>query len=899
MAAPAPHGTVSRAAAAAMRRARSAYRARLRAVAGAMPRGSADQAVDVFDALQHEAFATSGWRGLMHCWFRETASLTELRINMTRPRPTNPLHGLLHDIRDAWRGIQRSPGTPFVIIATLALGVGMNTAVFSVVDALLFKQLPYAAVDRLVRVAEWPKTGGNFTASPLVFLAWKERATVFDRLEARLGTSLVHLSPAGPEAENAAAVTPGYFELLGVQPVIGRGFVDADATPNGDCKVVVSHRMWVRRLNADVSVVGAALPFAGRTCTLIGVLPADSVFDRSAVQVYAPLSFNAASALSNGRSLTVMGRLKPGVSIDDARAAMAGVTASINATRGRAGEGWTVTLTPWRDTIVRADSRTLAWTLFGAVSLVLLVACVNVAGLSLARSIQRRREWAVRLALGAGRWRALRALVVEGLLLAAAGEAAALVVGNLFLRLLTFLIPPGTVPPETVAALDGRALVFASVVSIAAALVCATAPAWRGSRANLADSLRDGRGTAGTRGSSRLHSSLLVTEIALAMVLVTGASLLAVSFARLVSVDPGFSPDGVLTLSVSLPFAKYPQPDSQSAYFDHALDALRRVPGVDHAAAVTSLPLGGWLYGTPFAIQELPPSSGLRPSAHIQTVSDDYFATLGIPIVAGRDFSVRDDVKAQLATIVNETFVRKFLPGQPAIGRHIVMDQQAGDRATQTSWEIVGVIHSVKTGGLAEKELAIPEIYVPFRQTPIASLYMAVRSGSVAPAVLAPAVMKSLQSVDPEVPASEISTMSERVGVSVRVQRFRTGLIGAFAGLAAILACVGVYGVRSRAVAARRREMGIRLAMGARPGDVTSLVVGEGMRLVVIGLAIGLAGSVAITRMFEQWLFATPIVDTRAITIAIATLGGAALAASWLPARRAARVDPLAVLRDE
>jgi putative ABC transport system permease protein len=310
---------------------------------------------------------------------------------------------------------------------------------------------------------------------------------------------------------------------------------------------------------------------------------------------------------------------------------------------------------------------------------------------------------------------------------------------------------------------------------------------------------------------------------------------------------------------------------------------------------VTSLPLGGWTYGTPFSILEQPAAPGPRPSAHIQAASEDYFAALGIPLAAGREFSARDDGAAPLVAIVNDTFVKKHLPGLSPIGSHVVMDQQTGP----SSWEIVGVIQSVKTNGLAEKALDVPEIYVPYRQAPMSGLYLAVRSASVGAATLTPSVLEALRSVDPELPAGDVSTMEERVGRSVRTPRFRTGLIGAFAALAAVMACIGVYGVRSRAVAARRREMGIRLAMGARSADLSSLVVGEGMKLVAVGLAIGLAGSVAVTRMFQQWLFATRIVDVPAILIAVLTLGGAALAASWLPARRAARVDPLIVLRDE
>lgn len=893
---------VGRVAGAAMRAASIAYRLGYRRAGTAMPADSDDHAVAVFEDLQRSAHAASGWSGLLKCWAREAASLASVRGTVTDhdayPRP-RLFSGLTHDVRDAWRSARRAPGAPLVIVVTLALGIGVNTAVFSLVDALLFKQLPYPGVERLVRVAEWPRSGGNFTVAPLAFLAWRARTRAFDGLEAMTSASFVHLGTDGPEEEPAARVTPGYLKLFGATPLLGRTFVDADATPGGDCRVLVSHRFWARRLGADASLVGGTVPFAGRSCTLVGVLEPDTVFDRTTVEIYTPLAFDSGLAASNGRSLTVVGRLAPGTSLAQAESEMVGLAASVNATRGRAGEGWTAALTPWRDVVVRSGSRGLAWTLFGAVSLVLLVACVNVAGLSLARSLLRRREWAVRLALGAGRWRAFRALVVDGLLLALAGEAVGVVVGSASLRGLRALLPPGTVPPESVAAMDSRALIFASVVSVIAALACATAPAWRGARANLADALRDGRGTAGSRQATRVNAGLLVAEIALAMVLVSSASTLAVSFARLVRVDPGFQPAGVLSMHVALPTARYQEGRDQTTYFVRALDAMRAVPGVTHAAAVTSLPLGGWLYGIAFSILEQPDPGARRPSAHIQVTSDDYFATLGIPLVAGRDFTARDDAKAPPVAVVNETFARRFIGDANPIGRHIVMDQPAGDRTGLVPWEIVGVIRSVKTGGLSEAAMAVPEIYVPLRQTPIDALYLAVRTAAADPTPLAPRLRAALNGVDPEVPMSGVLTMSERLGVSVRVERFRTGLIAAFAMLAGVLACVGVYGVRARAVTSRRREMGLRLALGARRADITGTVVGEGLKLVGIGMSIGVVGSVLVGRLFKQWLFATTVADPTALAISALALGGAALAACWIPARRAARVDPLVALRDD
>jgi putative ABC transport system permease protein len=807
--------------------------------------------------------------------------------------------GIAHDARDAFRAALRAPTVPLIIVATLALGVGVNTAIFSVVDALLFKALPYADADRLVRVAEWPRTGGNFTVAPWAYLAWKPRAASFDALAVRVSGPAVLMTGVEPEEFSGARVSPGYFDLLGVTPAIGRAFVADDALPGAACKVVVSHQIWSTRLDGDIGAVGRSLKVNGEACTLLGVLPADSVFDRGAPAIYLPFIFTADVSADNGRYLTVLGRLRPGVSVDQARTEMVALSTAVNQDRGRAGEGWTATVTPWRDVVVRADTQRLAWTLFAAVAVVLLVACVNVAGLSLARSMERRRDLAVKVALGASRWRAFRGLIVESLMLAAAGEALALLVGAATLRVLRSLLPAGTLPPEAVAAIDGRSLLFASVVSIGAALVFGTAPAWRGTRADPSTALRtEGRSATGTRGAGRVHAALLVAEIALAMTLVTGATLLAISFNRLVAVDPGFTTAGVLTFKLSATSQRYTSDGQIAELYSRVLDRLRQTSGIASAAAVTSLPLGGWLYGTPFSIDGLP-QSGLRPSAHLQVISDDYFKTLGIPLNRGRDFTVRDDGPAPLVVIVNETFVKKFLPGGSDVGRHVTMDIPVGDRPAPTSWEIVGVIRNVKTGGLAEADLTVPEIYTPFRQTPVAGLFLAVKTRAADPAAVIPSVRAALHAVDPELPVGDMLTMAQRLGVSVRMQRLRTGLIGAFALVAALLACVGVYGVRSRAVAARRREMGIRLAMGATRGQVVRLVVGQSLALIGIGLAIGLAGAVVVARSLQQWLFATGLADPSIVLTAVVLLGGAALLASWAPARRAGRVNPLSVLRDD
>jgi putative ABC transport system permease protein len=833
--------------------------------------------------------------------FRSIGPLLRRRVGSShtgeRQNRTHPLRFVWHDARDSWRSLLRSPGFALVVIVTLALGIGANTAIFTVVDALLFKPLSYAEGDRLVRVAEWPRTGGNFTVAPAAFFDWRSRIRHLSGLEARTGATIVLLD-RDPEQLRIARVTSGYFDLLGIRPEMGRTFSTGDDRAGQPCAAVLSHRLWNRRFDADRSIIGRAIRTSAGSCTVIGVLPADSVFDRAAFELYLPLALNPTEARSNGRTLTVYGRLAPRASVDDARTELTHVAAAFNATRGNAGRGWTAAVTPLRDVVVRTDTRQLTWILFGAVALVLLVACVNVVSLSLSRTTDRRHELAVRAALGADQWRLFRYLLVESLMLATAGGALGVAIGSWTLRLFLWIVPPGILPPEAISTLDGRALAFTAGLAILTALLCGTLPALhaatiRSPTTNVSAS----RTVSGSRSTARFHGALLVTEIAMAMILVTAATLLVVSFRRLVGVDPGFQPDQVLTTQLSVQPEKYPTPAEVAGVYERLLVAIRHTPGVERASLVTSLPLDGWLYGTTFAVEGLPADPERPTSAHIQHVASDYFETLGIPLLAGRTFTSRDDARAPLVAIVNDTFKRRFLDGGTAVGRRVKLGIDTSTGASGATWEIVGVIRDVKTGGLSDRDLATPEIYVPHTQSPIWPLLLAFRT---APAIgPSPDIRTAVRSVDSELPLGAITSMDERIGASVRTQRFRTTVMAAFAGLAALLANLGVYAVRSRSIRARRREIGVRVALGATRPQILRLLVGQALRLVGVGLAIGLAGALLSIRIVQQWLFATEATDPRLLTISTVLLGGTALVAGWLPARQAVAADPLISLRHE
>jgi putative ABC transport system permease protein len=890
------------------RTAAAVYRRAVRGMTGVLPDRSEDEIVAVFDQLQRQAARDGGWAAVLRCWLREGAALARLSA---RPRvEVLSLDGaartrsgraavLRLDLRDAWRSLAQAPAFTLTAMLILALGIGVNTALFSVLDALLFKTLPYANADRLMLVAEWPKNGGNWTAAPTAFAYWRQNARAFTRLEARVGARDTLLDGGDPEDVLSARVSPGYFDLLGVSAVVGRTFAADDEAPDRPCTIVVSHRLWVRRFGADEARLGRPIRLSGHSCTLIGVLPAASVFDRTAVELYMPLELTPDEVQSNGRFLTVLGRLRDGVTVTQASQELAAITKPFDASRGPAGRNWTTSVWPWRDLLIREDARQLVWVLFGAVALVLVIACVNVAGLSLSRAIVRRRELAVRMALGAGRGRLFRSLLTESMVLGVASGGLALAVGSWSLRGFLALVPPGTFPAESAPTLDARALVFTFLAALLAGVLAGVLPAWQAGRLSLSEALTAGGRTLSSSGrASTWQSALLVVEVALAMVLVTGATLLAVSFAKLAGVAPGFDPSHVLTFRLTAPAARYGTDDQVAEFYARVQASLQSLPSVQAAGGVTSLPLGGWLYGTGFAVEGVPESTDRPQSAHIQSVTPGYFEALRIPVASGRTFTDRDDAHALGVAIVNETFVRRFLPDGRGIGRHLHLGPQKPG-GPDPPWDIVGVIRNVKTGGLGDADLATPEIYVPHRQLPISPLFFAIRSSREETGTLVRDAHAAVCAVDCEVGMTNVLAMDERIGVSLRTQRFRTILIGAFAGLAALLASLGVYAIRSHAVAARIREMGIRAALGARGGQLIALALGQGLRLAGVGLAAGLLASRFFAQFVGPWLFDTRASDPVIIACTVVMLGGATLLASWLPARRAASVDPLTVLRRE
>jgi putative ABC transport system permease protein len=798
---------------------------------------------------------------------------------------------LIADARQAWRSLRRTPTFTVTAIVTLALGIGANAAIFSVVDAVLLKPLPYQESDRLVAVAELPPSGLRNSVSAASFFGWQAAATSFESMAARQSVSTTVLGLAAPAEVRAARVTTGYFDVLGVGAARGRTFSESDGQSGAPCVAVIADRSWTTLWARDPAIIGSAIRLADGECVVAGVLPADSVFDRVPIQIYLPFQFTAETA-PNGHYLSVTARLRDDASVESARSEMQVIAPAVaGAQPGK--QDWSAAVDPLQATVVRADTRRLVLVLFGAVAVVLLVAVVNVGGLGLSRASQRQREVSIRLALGAGSRRLFRYFLVESLLLSALGGGLGVLLGYWMVRALTTIMPPGTLPTEAAIALDARVFAFLALLVVFISALVAAAPALQAIKGAASDALRkEGRSATLSRGTRRSQDTLVVMQIALAMVLVTSATLLVTSFTRLTRVDPGFDPAGVTTFRLAVPTSVAEAQWSQ--IHGGIIDELGRLAGVEAVGAATSLPLRGWLYGTSVRVEGVAPTEPTRMNAHVQHVRGRYFEALRIPLEEGRYFTDADQTANARVAIVNHTFLRRFIGAGAGVGHRLRLGISDDD---SVSWEVIGVVADLKTGGLADADLRTPEVYVPHAAAPAPTLSYVVRAAGPPPSVRT--LQEVVQRVDPDRPLTAYMTMEDLVGDSVVGQRFRTWLVTGFAAVSLLLAVIGVYSVRTQAVAARRRELGIRLALGATRQQVMRLVVGQGGVLVGLGVALGLAGGLLAAGAIEQWLFAVESKNPGPLVIALLVLGSAGLVASWVPARRAAAVPPAEALRHE
>jgi putative ABC transport system permease protein len=800
---------------------------------------------------------------------------------------------LWQDIKYGARMLGKSPGFTLVAVLTLALAIGANTAIFSVVEAVLLRPLPYSDPDRLMIVWEsnLKRNRGTNVVGPANYVRWRERNQSFASLAAFSAWTATVTGAGEPERVPAGVVTTDFFSTLGVQAQLGRVFGPEHGVfgrPESRT-ILLSHGYWTRRFAADPAIVGKNVTVNGEPCTVIGVMPA-GFRGLIEAELWIPIALREEHRNARGRWMVVIGRLKPGVTRDQAHAEMQLLAAQIGNELPDFTQGWSANVVPMREQLVGA-SRTALWTLLGAVGFVLLIACANVANLALVRSSARARELAVRTAMGAPRRRLVRQMLTEsGLLALGGGAAGVLLAAWAFDGLLSIL------PPElgrfTEVRLHAPVFVFSFAATLLTAMLFGTFPALAATRGNLRDSLKEGgSGTGLGAGAQRLRSALVVGELALALVLLAGAGLLTKSFARLTGVDPGFDPSNVLTMQISLAGEKYRGEPAQIAFYDRLLTAVRGIPGVESAGAMSWLPMSAGS-ATSFRIAGEPvPPAGQEPVADVRIVTPGLFETMRIPLKRGRLLDEQETADGPKRVVINETLARTHWPGRDPVGQRILMSWGEIIEA-----EVVGVVGDVHYASLETR----PRSAIYWAQAQLTNNFMAVMVRSpLEPGSLVTAIKSRVAAIDPELPVARVQTLEQVVSDSVRARRFSLLLLALFAGLALVLASVGIYGVLASAVTQRTREIGIRMALGAQRGDVARLVLRYGALLAGAGLAIGLAATLGLTRFLETMLFETSPTDPVALSAVAALLASVTLLACWVPARRATKVDPMVALRYE
>ena len=826
---------------------------------------------------------------------REFGGVEQMKETYRDQRGLPFVETVAQDLRYGWRLLYRSPGFTTAAVLILALGIGATTAIFSLVDAALIRPLPYRDPARIVAIWERSPRFPRAPLAPLNFLEWSEQSRSFEAMAAATGSGGVLLDDGKGGAESAPSftVTSRFFDVFGVVPIVGRLFVDDDWIQQRKV-AVISERLWRRRFGADPSLIGRSLTLAGgQPMTVIGVAPAE-------FRAFAPadvwLLFGPISRTPDQRRnhfLRAAARLKKGVSLEAAQSEISAVSSS--AARDAPDPNKTSAIVvPLQRSIVGDDLRSTALVLGAVVVFVLLLACANVANLLLARGVTRSREIAVRAALGGGRWRIVRQLFTETLMLTALGGAAGLALAWIAVAVAPSILPPGTIPEGVELTLDLRLAVFASLMTLTTALAAGLAPAWRAARLTLNEAIAAGRTT--TPVGSLFRHALTIVEVAAAVLLVIGAGLLVRTLVSLNSVDAGYTADRVLTMQVAVELPRYPTHEGRLALYQAMRDEVARVPGVRVAALGFDVPFDGVNGSQFFTVVGTPlDDPSRRPAAHYQPIGPEYFEALGIPILRGRAFTDRDVSTSPPVCIVNEEFVRRYLSGRDPIGATITM-QTLALRPTIVTREVVGVVRQVKERpGARDSQV---EIYAPIAQNSWFTVTLVVRAG-VPPHSLEPAIRAAAAGVRKDLPLTRFRTMEEVAEESTATPRFRARLVSGFAALALLLATAGVFSVFTFTVQQRTREFSIRMALGARSRDVLTLVLASGAKVVAIGVAIGVASAFLLTRSIASLLFAVTPFDPLTFATASVLLALVALTACILPAMRAAQSDPAVALRQE
>lgn len=819
---------------------------------------------------------------------------------------------MLSDIRYGIRQLLKHPGFTIVAVVTLALGIGANTAIFSVVNALLLKPLPFPASEQLVAVGMTNNMHGEThelgSLSYPDFFDFREQNRSLSSLAIYRDGSYAMTSEAGASSVRAVKTSAEFFDVLGVKPMIGRTFVRDDETAGGGAgglKIVLTYDFWQKNFGGASDVLGRTIELDRRPFTVIGVMPAGFQYpiQNEPSQFYVTIAEDASNPDGSkpqteqrgAHSLDAIGRLKTGLTIAQAESDLGTIAAKLAQQFPDTNTNFGVAFKTLREDLI-GDVRTALYVLFGAVVCVLLIANANVANLLLARASVRGKEMALRAALGASRARIIRQLLTESVLLSALGGVGGLLFAQWGTDALIKAVPQN-IPRIATIQLDGVVLAFTLFVSLATGIIFGLVPAWHASHVDLNTSLKSGSRTGGGgERKGRLRNALVMAEVALALVLLICAGLLIQSFARLGSVQPGMRTERLLTARVQLPEVGYPKSENIIAFFDQFLPRLRAIPGVEAASAITPLPLSGSNMVTTFDDAEHPLPEGQRPGAPVRMIGTDYFKTMGIPLKQGRVFDSIDRFETTPVVIVNERFAQKYLPGENAVGKRIKPGMSA-DEGDDKMREIVGVVGNVKHLSLKSEDS--PEMYLPQTQIPFNSMSIVVRTSVSDPAALTSAIRKELAAMDNSIPLSGVHVFNDFISRSLARPRFNALLLSIFAGVALLLTAIGIYGVMAYSVAQRTNEIGIRIALGAAQSSIFRLVVGQAMTLVGISIAVGVAGAFAATRLLSSLLFGVSVWDPLTFGIIIILLSLVAFLAAWLPARCAARVNPIIALRAE
>ena len=816
---------------------------------------------------------------------------------------------LAYDLRYGLRALRKSPGFTAVALLVLALGIGANTAIFSVVNAVLLRPLPFDQPNRLVQLYHIPPPASFpgiplFTVSPANFLDWRAQAHSFEGMSA-YGYGRYTLTGKGePEAIRTVAVTYGFFSIMHEQPLLGRTFAEGEDQAGRDHEVILSYDFWRTHFGENPDIVGKNIQLNDQAYAVIGVMRPGfefPIYPGYSPQIWKPQNWTAQErAVRDNHNYGVIARLKPGVSLQQAKAELNTISERLAQEYPKDDKGWGATAIPVRDDLV-GDVRPALLILLGAVAFVLLIACANVANLVLAKTLSRRKEVAIRAALGASRRRLLQQVLSETLLLAIAGGALGLVFAHFGTMLIVKLLA-GQLPREQGIGLDGWVLAFTFMISLLTGTFAGLIPALRLTKADVSDALKQSAGrSASESGGSRTRSVLVVGEVALSLMLLIGAGLLIRSLWMLRSVNPGFDPEHVLTMNLSMPSTKFAQPQQQSAFFDRVLRRVRALPGVQAAGVIDSLPLTGNGSHQPVQAEGQPvvPMAD-QPEVDVHMVSTGYMSAMRIPLLRGRDFNDSDVAGRPGAVLISQSMAKQFWPKEDPIGKHIKLYF-----FPEFAPVVVGVVGDVKDDALSQTRSA-SALYLPLAQLtsggggPFQSFGMMLTARTnVDPLSTVSAITNAVHEIDPEIPVLDVKTMQETVDESLSQQRFTMWLLAAFAGLALLLAAVGIYSVLSYAMRRRVREIGIRMALGAQIGDVLRMVLVEGMKPTLIGVAIGIAGALALGRVLASVIYGVSARDLATFCTVAVVMTGVGLLASTLPAYRATRVDPVNTLREE